>query len=232
MGGGWLRRHVATDANAHADANDRRLASGIWASVRLASHRPTAVTVRETVFQSHIYIHTYAIFLPRQARDKHRESTQKADRFLADTYLGYYHMEEDYYNHTFNEIRKSCAGEYLDFSNSTTESIEPLRSAALHGVYSAYIYAEEAQRLLVRHKELYADQPIFMYLPFQVRGVRQNETSLSRCHSVLKMIILPRQARDKHRENSEKESDHSRIRVQTQKKTQETMPFSRTTNNT
>ena len=81
-------------------------------------------------------------------------------------------MEEDYYNHTFNEIRKSCAGEYLDFSNSTTESIEPLRSAALHGVYSAYIYAEEAQRLLVRHKELYADQPIFMYLPFQVRKRR------------------------------------------------------------
>jgi hypothetical protein len=81
-------------------------------------------------------------------------------------------MEEDYYNHTFNEIRKSCAGEYLDFSNSTTESIEPLRSAALHGVYSAYIYAEEAQRLLVRHKELYADQPIFMHLPFQVRKRR------------------------------------------------------------
>ena len=180
---------------------------------------------RNGLSKPYIYIYTYAIFLPRQARDKHRESTQKADRFLADTYLGYYHMEEDYYNHTFNEIRKSCAGEYLDFSNSTTESIEPLRSAALHGVYSAYIYAEEAQRLLVRHKELYADQPIFMYLPFQVRGVRQNETSLSRCHSVLKVIILPRQARDKHRKNSEKESDHSRIRVQTQKKTQETMPF-------
>jgi hypothetical protein len=34
---------------------------------------------------------------------------------------------------------------------------------------------------------------------------RGKETRLSRCHSVRKMIILPRQARDKHGENSQKD---------------------------
>ena len=38
----------------------------------------------KTVLSSRLYVKT--IFLPRQARDKHRESTQKRDcRFLADT---------------------------------------------------------------------------------------------------------------------------------------------------
>lgn len=51
---------------------------------------------------------------------------------------------------------------YLDFSNSTTEKIETAHG--FQGVYSAYIFAAEAQRLIVRHKELYSAQPFFLYL--------------------------------------------------------------------
>ena len=38
------------------------------------------VIYKKTVFLSHLHVKT--IFLPRQAREKHRESTQKRDRFV------------------------------------------------------------------------------------------------------------------------------------------------------
>eukprot|EP01046_Picozoa_sp_COSAG06_P046963 COSAG06_NODE_6739_length_2801_cov_3.127636_1_plen_81_part_00 len=51
----------------------------------LPSHLAEQAEVRrvalETVFLSHLYIKM--MILPRQARDKHREATQKRDRFLA-----------------------------------------------------------------------------------------------------------------------------------------------------
>eukprot|EP01046_Picozoa_sp_COSAG06_P032175 COSAG06_NODE_3195_length_5703_cov_94.949143_5_plen_121_part_00 len=40
---------------------------------------PTVPVGKNAVVLSHLYIET--IILPRQARDKHRESTQKGDRF-------------------------------------------------------------------------------------------------------------------------------------------------------
>eukprot|EP00040_Diaphanoeca_grandis_P027757 m.158827 g.158827 ORF g.158827 m.158827 type:complete len:637 (+) comp31110_c0_seq1:223-2133(+) len=164
-----------------------------------------------------------------------------------DTFLGYYHMGEDYYLHT--QSAKGGCGTFLDFSNSTGTDIRPLTTKAGHVVmsctnitknvcrhayqnpisnfttadspmccarcaatpncqgwnwqhppsstcylssalsdvnpnstscdtsdgrveapestYSAMIFAAEAQRLMHRHIELYSDQPLFMYLPFQ-----------------------------------------------------------------
>ena len=74
-------------------------------------------------------------------------------------------MEEDYYNHTFSHT--ACGSEtiFLDFSNSTVDNIRP--APGFTGVYSPYVFAAEAQRLMIRHKQLYYTQPIFFYLPFQ-----------------------------------------------------------------
>lgn len=82
-----------------------------------------------------------------------------------DTYLGYYHMEEEYFNHTFSQ--PACGNEnvFLDFSNSTDDQIRA--APGFKGVYSTYVFAAEAQRLMIRHKQLYSSQPVFFYLPFQ-----------------------------------------------------------------
>ena len=83
-----------------------------------------------------------------------------------DTFLGYYHMGEDYFTHRQSvklqgDCCPGCAGEYLDFTNASAEGeITALRDQG--GVYSAYVFAAEAQRLLRRHVELYKTQPIFM----------------------------------------------------------------------
>lgn len=82
-----------------------------------------------------------------------------------DTFLGYYHMEEEYYNHTFSHTVCGNDTVFLDFSNSTADEIRP--APGFEGVYSAYVFAAEAQRLMTRHKELYSSQPVFFYLPFQ-----------------------------------------------------------------
>lgn len=74
-------------------------------------------------------------------------------------------MEEDYYNHTFSHTACGAQSTFLDFSNSTTERIEA--AYGFKGVYSAYVFAAEAQRLMVRHKEVYSARPFFLYLPFQ-----------------------------------------------------------------
>ena len=89
-----------------------------------------------------------------------------------DTWLGYYHMAEDYFTHKQNvklsgDCCPGCAGEYLDFSNSSAEDEvnHPLTDKG--GVYSAYVFAAEAQRLMRRHVSVYAGRPFFAYLPFQ-----------------------------------------------------------------
>eukprot|EP01052_Picozoa_sp_SAG31_P012484 SAG31_NODE_731_length_12498_cov_7.368336_12_plen_216_part_00 len=80
------------------------------------------------------------------------------------------HRAEDYYSHRQNVKLVSgccpgCDGEYLDFSNSTVDEIRPLRTQG--GMYSPYVFAAEAQRLMRRHAVEYKDRPIFFYLPFQ-----------------------------------------------------------------
>jgi hypothetical protein len=53
---------------------------------RRRSARETRRSLRKTAFLSHLYIKT--IILPRQARDKHRESTQKKMPFFAPLVVG------------------------------------------------------------------------------------------------------------------------------------------------
>jgi hypothetical protein len=54
----------------------------------------TAYSVRKTIVLSHLCIN--AIFLPRQARDKHRENTQKRLPFSQDKEEGTGNLETDY----------------------------------------------------------------------------------------------------------------------------------------
>lgn len=81
-----------------------------------------------------------------------------------DTWLGYYHMEEDYFTHNFTH---SSCGEFLDFSNSSAEEGINRPLTDQDGVYSAFVFAAEAQRLMRRHVSAYRGRPLYMYLPFQ-----------------------------------------------------------------
>ena len=93
-------------------------------------------------------------------------------------------MEEDYFTHV-QEVKLSpgccdgCAGTYLDLSNSSVETGNQVLSTQ-SGVYSAYVFSREAQRLMHAHVKNFASQPVFFYLPFQsVHGPMEVPASYS-----------------------------------------------------
>ncbi|KAK6176339.1 hypothetical protein SNE40_014641 [Patella caerulea] len=67
-----------------------------------------------------------------------------------DSYLGYYNADEDYYKHTI--------GGFYDLHENETPGWN------FNGKYSAYFFAERAQHIITNHS---AEQPLFLYLPFQ-----------------------------------------------------------------
>ena len=88
------------------------------------------------------------------------------------SFLGYYEADEDYYNHTHGvEKRFAAAGRCLngstrkmiDLSNNSGAVISHA-SPALNGVYSADIYAGEAERLIRAHP---TESGLYIYLAMQ-----------------------------------------------------------------
>ena len=127
----------------------------------------------KTGFLSHLYIKV--ILLPRQARDKRRENSKKA-RFLEDRVL-----------------------EYLSYQQASrlaqTEEDETMMAAL-----SPSLQMELTQSIYV---------PVLQAIPLFSRDIEFVEDLAMWCakrHCLstfyMNMIILARQARDKHRENS------------------------------
>ncbi|XP_050412432.1 arylsulfatase B [Patella vulgata] len=67
-----------------------------------------------------------------------------------DSYLGYYHSQEDYYSHV--------QGGYLDFNDGERVARE------FNGQYSTYVYTNRTTNIIEAHDP---DVPLFMYLPYQ-----------------------------------------------------------------
>ena len=96
-----------------------------------------------------------------------------------DTWLGYYQHGEDYYTHIFGKEARCPSGiTGVDFSNATAASnVSNWRLRGYKGVYSSFIFADEATRRIKDHASRYTasgdgsgssgTKPMYLYLPFQ-----------------------------------------------------------------
>lgn len=101
-----------------------------------------------------------------------------------ETWLGYYQHGEDYYTHIFGKEARCSSGIVgVDFSNATTATnVSDWRLRGYKGVYSAFVFADEATRRIKDHASQYiaangggggggdssaVTKPMYLYLPFQ-----------------------------------------------------------------
>ena len=89
-----------------------------------------------------------------------------------ETHFGYYQHGEDYFTHRFDDGCGAPDSGY-DFNNATNltapaDFAVPRTQVGTGGVYSAYTFTSEAQRLVRRHAATRgADAPFYLYAAFQ-----------------------------------------------------------------
>ena len=83
-----------------------------------------------------------------------------------DSFLGYYHAEENYYTQMYGNTNsadcgnRTCCG--IDFSEGNSPN--EIRPSSRNGTYSTYTYTSRAVGIIQNHP---IDKPLYMYLPFQ-----------------------------------------------------------------
>ena len=180
--------------------------------------------------QSHLHLYICITnILPRQARDKQRESTQQ---------------QTPPFSQGYTDANGQPAGDYLGTLSQMDQQIGRLRqmlkdkgvavrlrewssSFPLDGrPFTCWSMEHDALLRQARdtHEESCLNSRPVAFLPFSRRtrhcgslrttgrtppaeaAARGKETPLLRCHLHIKCIILPRQARDKHRESTQNKS--------------------------
>jgi hypothetical protein len=137
------------------------------------------------------------IILPRQAREKHRENSKTSGVFLQNR-TSYIHLMADYYMN--GRIREQCRAFTVGFKEVIPDRW--LRIFSTPAQLQRLVGGDENAKLDLDDLKKYVNYEGGYHSRHKVI---QNASYLSRCHFMVKMIILPRQARDKHRGNSQRE---------------------------
>lgn len=86
-----------------------------------------------------------------------------------DSYLGYYHAEENYFTQMFGGStnptdpmceNSTCCG--VDFAQG--DAAQEIGPSRMNGTYSTFVYVDRVRDIIKEHP---AETPLFMYLPFQ-----------------------------------------------------------------
>ena len=182
---------------------------------------PAALQVRKCVFLRHFILQT--IILPRQARDKHRESTQNKDAFSCSClpqslpqHAGTWRsltVPSTHCQHIFSRF-------FLSLLPRGTLSSRPCSAVSCLVLSCLVLSRLMLSPAAVSNHTVVATPRLIIsgccattvllvrsiynrtLLPIGKRSVKKRH--FLRCHFCIKCITLPRQTRDKHRESTQK----------------------------